>query len=98
MTKSAPTNPSHVARRDSVAVAALHVCPGATRVDPGSCFGACSTPCEGTAGTMIGPAIAGVFGAGRAGQLSAAEPKRNFGHIRAPCLPTLIFEGELGEF
>jgi len=72
--------------------------PEATRVDPGSCFGACSKPREGTAGTMIGPAIAGIFGAGRASQLSAAEPEGNVGHIRAPCLPTLIFEGELGEF
>ena len=72
--------------------------PGATRTDPGCHFGVCSMPCEGTAGTRVAPAIAGTFGAGRAGQLSAAEPGGNFGHIRTPCLPTLMFQGELGEF
>ena len=47
--------------------------PGATRNDPGSCFGFCSVPCEGTVGTKVAPQIAGISGAGRAGQLPVAE-------------------------
>ena len=37
-------------------------------------------PFEGTAGTTDGPTTAGCFGAGRAGQLPAAEQSENVGH------------------
>ena len=58
-------------------------------------FGFCSMPCEGTAGTRAARPIAGIFGAGRAGQLPVAEKDRT---CRNTMFATLRPEGELGEF
>ena len=69
--------------------------PGATRNDPGSCFGFCSVPCEGTVGTKVAPQIAGISGAGRAGRLPVAEKQ---GTCRNAVFVILTSEGELGEF
>ena len=52
-------------------------------------------PFEGTAGTTDGPTTAGCFGAGRAGQLPAAEKSEK---CRTPSVQALTTEGELGEF
>ena len=52
-------------------------------------------PCEGTAGTRAARPIAGIFGAGRAGQLPVAEKDRT---CRNAMFATLRPEGELGEF